>query len=88
MYEQDAGLKVLFALPGIRADQIEVVIDAAGIVVRGWRTPTWAAAPAVIQRIEIPYGRFERRVTLPPGTFRLASQTLQDGCLTLVLQRT
>jgi HSP20 family protein len=41
---------------------------------------------AAIHRLEIPYGRFERRIPLPPGNYRLHEQFLEDGCLVLVLR--
>ena len=42
---------------------------------------------AVIHRMEIPLGRFERRIALPPGRYALAGQELNDGCLLIVLSK-
>ena len=41
----------------------------------------------VIRRLEIPYGRFERRLTLPAGHYELIEQACQHGCLMLRLRR-
>lgn len=87
LYERGDELTLLVALPGVSAGQFEVVLDAAALVVRGERPIPPAIRGAAIHRIEIPYGRFERRVTFPPGNFRLLAQSLKDGCLTLVLRR-
>lgn len=87
LYEQGDELRLLVALPGVNSRQIEVVLDQAAIVVRGERPMPTAIHRAAIHRLEIPYGRFERRVTLPPGNFQLLDQFLEDGCLALVLRR-
>ena len=42
---------------------------------------------AAIHRLEIPYGRFERRIALPAGRFEVARSDLVDGCLTLSLRK-
>jgi HSP20 family protein len=41
----------------------------------------------VIHRLEIPYGRFERRIELPPGRYDAVRRELIDGCLTLALRK-
>jgi HSP20 family protein len=87
MYEQDGELRLLVALPGVNALMIEVLLDAGGIVVRGKRPMPSALSGVAIHRLEIPYGRFERRLALPSGNFRLYNQFLEDGCLVLVLRR-
>jgi hypothetical protein len=40
-----------------------------------------------LQRLEIPYGRFERRLALGPGHWDLVDRRLADGCLQLLLAR-
>ena len=42
---------------------------------------------AAIHRLEIPYGRFERRIALPAGEFELLDRRLEHGCLALELRR-
>jgi HSP20 family molecular chaperone IbpA len=44
-------------------------------------------ASAAIQRLEIPHGRFERRLPLPAGLWQLAGQEFANGCLQLLLVR-
>jgi HSP20 family molecular chaperone IbpA len=87
MYEQDDELRLLVALPGVNARLIEVLLDSSGIVVRGKRPMPPTLSGVAIHRLEIPYGRFERRLALPSGNFRLHEQFLEDGCLVLVLRR-
>ena len=40
-----------------------------------------------IHRLEIPFGRFERRIELPPGRFDVVQRDLIDGCLILGLKK-
>ena len=88
LYETDNELWILVALPGVTTDQLEVVIDGATIVVRGERPLPLGLRGAAILRLEIPYGRFQRRIGLPEGRFQILERSLENGCLVLCLQRT
>jgi hypothetical protein len=46
-----------------------------------------APGSLVIQRLEIPYGRFERLIALPAGRFGVARHEVRNGCLVLWLHR-
>jgi HSP20 family molecular chaperone IbpA len=75
------------ALPGVPSDRIELVCSPGELVVRGERRLPRRLASAAIQRLEIPHGRFERRLALPAGHWQLAGQELSNGCLQLLLVR-
>lgn len=85
MYEQGDELTLFFALPGVSSQQFEVIVDGSGLLLRGNRPIPPALQRAAIHRLEIPYGRFERRVALPTGNYRMHRQLFEDGCLVLVL---
>lgn len=85
--QTDDGIVVLIALPGVRADDVEVVSEAGALSVRGVRPMPSAGGRDAILRMEIPYGRFERRLQLPGGRYELAERSLVDGCLRLRLHR-
>jgi len=87
VYAGERELLIEIALPGVPTDRIEVVVGPGELVVRGERRPPRALAGTAIQRLEIPYGRFERRLALPPGSWELAAQDLEHGCLKLLLAR-
>jgi HSP20 family molecular chaperone IbpA len=87
LYETGEGLTLCVALAGVAADELEVSLESGTIVVRGERAFPAETQHATIYRLEIPYGRFERRIALPPGHYRLIDQRLQDGCLALDLRR-
>ena len=86
LYEQGDELTLFVALPGVSLRQIEVAVDGDALVVQGRRPIPSALQRAAIHRLEIPYGRFVRRVALPPGRFRVHQQFFEDGCLVLVLR--
>ena len=87
IFETERQLIVVVALPGVALDQLAIEIEAAAIVVRGQRRLPGHACSARIHRLELPYGRFERRIELPPQQLRLGEQRLDNGCLTLALTK-
>jgi HSP20 family molecular chaperone IbpA len=42
---------------------------------------------AVIHRLELPQGRFERRIPLPAGRYGAIKSAAADGCLLITLQK-
>ncbi len=75
------------ALPGVPADRMEIVLAPGELVVRGERALLNRPTGTTLQRLEIPYGRFERRLALGPGLWELVDRRLADGCLQLLLAR-
>lgn len=87
MVQGEGELSLLVALPGVTPDRLEVALEEAAIVVRGERSFGAGLVAGEILRLEIPYGRFERRIALPYGSYRLADMQLEHGCLRLHLER-
>lgn len=87
IYETAEGMRILVALPGVAAERLSVAIEDASIVVAGDRPLPVEFGKAMIHRLEIPYGRFERRIALPQGRFELLGYQLDRGCLVLGLLR-
>lgn len=89
--ETDEALLVHVALPGVTRDSITLAADAGGITVSALRAFPCPQESAHIHRVEIPYGRFERRIDLPLADpyapLELAARALEDGVLTLVFRR-
>lgn len=85
--ETDGALIILIALPGVEIDNIEVTLSAGVLTVRGERSLPRELQNARIVRMEIPHGRFERRIELPPVPFQLSGRHLANGCLMLRLQK-
>ena len=85
--ETSTELWVLVAVPGVETDEIEVALDGARLIVSGVRTVPPGLREAAVHRLEIPRGRFERRVELPPGRYEISQREAVHGCLALNLRR-
>ena len=89
--ESPEGLLVQIALPGVAADSIALSIDANGITLSALREFPCRDAGSHVHRLEIPYGRFERRIGLPLADpyapLELAGKVLKDGVLSLTFTR-
>ena len=85
--ETDRELLVLVALPGVNPDLVEVAIEGDELVVAGLRVLPEELQTAVIHRLELPQGRFERRLRLPAGAYSSYRRSAVDGCLLIALER-
>ena len=85
--ETDREVLLFFALPGVSIDKVEAIIDGADLVVVGTRVLPPQLRTATIHRIELPQGRFERRVRLPAGRYRDVARAAADGCLVITLRK-
>lgn len=85
--ELEHEVLILVALPGVDAEQVETVIEGSTLVVSGRRILPVQLSNAVIHRLELPQGRFERRLRLPPGHYAAARRSTANGCLVISLQK-
>ena len=86
--ETEREVLVLVALPGVDPDRVEAAIEDADLVVAGSRTLPAELANAVIHRLELPQGRFARRVRLPGGRYESIRRSAVYGCLLITLLKT
>lgn len=84
--ETEDELWIIVALPGIEAAQLEIGVAEGTLIIAGTRSSPLRRT-AVVHRLEIPQGRFERRIPLPEGRLELTRRELDHGCLTLVLRK-
>lgn len=84
-YESEHEYLAVIALPGVPADRVEIALEGDAIAVTAERPLPVTSERMLIHRIEIPHGRFERRIRLPPGRLELGRRELRDGCLMLQL---
>jgi HSP20 family protein len=85
--ETDRDVLVLVALPGVDPDRVEAVIDGGELVVAGARVLPAELRTAVIHRLELPQGRFERRIRLPSGRYAAVRRTMSNGCVLITLEK-
>jgi HSP20 family protein len=87
VFESAEALFVTVALPGVSPDAIVVGLEAGAITVSAVRAFPITARGARLHRVEIPYGRFFRRIALPSHLLEPAGRSFIDGCLTLAFRK-
>jgi HSP20 family molecular chaperone IbpA len=87
VFETGGQVAIVVALPGVAEEDVEIEAAPGELVVRAHRPQPLGGACEAVRQLEIPYGRFERRVALPPGRFEAVSRILTHGCLILRLAR-
>jgi HSP20 family protein len=84
--ETDQEILILVALPGVDPEEVEAVIDSGTLIVSGRRVLPVELRNARIHRLELPQGRFERRIVLPIGRYAV-SRFAVNGCIVLRLSK-
>jgi len=85
--ETERELIVLAALPGVDPEQMTVAIQNGVLTISGQRVLPGEFHRATIHRMELPQGRFERQLALPPGRYEVAHPRVVNGCLAIVLRK-
>jgi HSP20 family molecular chaperone IbpA len=86
--ETEREVLVIVALPGVDPGAVEAAIEDGALVVAGRRALPPELRAAAIHRMELPQGRFERRVPLPPGRYSAAvRRSFADGCLLVRIEK-
>jgi HSP20 family protein len=85
--ESPEGLQFVFALPGVDPAHIEIHLDCGALTVTAVRPARLGGASSVVRRLEIPHGRFRRRIALAGAALRLADTRYVNGCLEVRLVR-
>jgi HSP20 family protein len=80
-----SDVQVTVALPGVAPDLIEVRAEGGLLIVAACRALPVQRHATALHRLEIPYGRFERRIALPAARYELMEQSYTNGCLALRL---
>jgi len=85
--ETEFEVLVLVALPGVDPDDAQAVIEDGDLVIAGTRVVPEQLRTANIHRLELPQGRFYRRLRLPPGRYAGVRRAAAAGCLIVTLQK-
>ncbi len=78
---------VLVALPGVDGDSAQAVIEDGDLVIAGTRSYPRELRTATIHRLELPQGRFYRRLRLPGGRYSGVSRAVANGLMVITLQK-
>jgi HSP20 family molecular chaperone IbpA len=85
--ETDHAVLVLVALPGVDLNEVKALIDQGDLFISGIRAYPAEIQTATIHRLELPQGRFERRIRLPAGRYSAIQRSASNGCLLVRLQK-
>lgn len=84
--ETNEAILIFVALPGVDPQTVDTAIEGDAIVISGRRELPRELRDAHIHRLELPQGRFERRIPLPVGRYAV-SRTSTNGHLLLRLAK-
>jgi len=87
VFEDDDGVVIVVALPGVPADRVELTYERGALVVRAERPLPFPVTRGAVRRLEIPYGYFERRIALSGVQLDDGTRELVDGCLVLRMRK-
>ena len=85
--ETGDGLILLFVLPGVVPEEVSLRLEPTELTLSAMRPLKLAHPDAVIRRLEIPHGRFFRRIPLAGVPLKLAATRYENGCLEVRLTR-
>ena len=85
--ETESEILVLVALPGVDPDDAQALIEDGTLVIAGTRVVPEQLRTATIHRLELPQGRFYRRLRLPAGRYGGVRRAAAAGCLIVTLQK-
>jgi HSP20 family protein len=85
--ETEFELLILVALPGVDPQDAQATIEGGDLVIAGTRILPPELRTAIIHRLELPQGRFYRRLRLPPGRYSKVSRAATAGHMLITLQK-
>ena len=87
IFEDDHEIILVFALPGVAAERVEISIESGLLTLRAESRLPFAGSRGALRRLEIPYGYFERRIQLSHQPLATATREFRDGCLIVRLSK-
>jgi HSP20 family protein len=85
--ETEQEVLALVALPGVDAESAQAAIEDGDLVIAGTRVLPPELRTANIHRLELPQGRYYRRLRLPAGRYSAVRRAVSNGCLVISLQK-
>ena len=87
VFEDELEVTVIVALPGVSPESVEAVYDGRRLIVRAERRIPFDDGSCAIRSLEIPYGCFERRISLPPVPMEPGTRKWVNGCFVVTLRK-
>jgi HSP20 family molecular chaperone IbpA len=86
IFESEREVQVIAALPGVESQDVSLGFTGDELIITGLRRLPPAARGSAIHRLELPFGRFERRIRIAGG-LELDGSELARGCLSVRLRK-
>jgi HSP20 family protein len=80
-------VRIIVAMPGVTPTSVTAVIEDSQLIVSGNRQIPVQSLDAVVHRLELPHGRFLRRISLPCGSYGDVRSSRANGCLIVTLDK-
>ncbi len=87
VFESEQELIVVVALPGVPKEQVEVLTEPGELLVRALCKIPFPGEQRAVCRLEIPYGRFERRIAIPAVRPETLRSEFRDGYLIMQFEK-
>src|SRR5262245_54226825 len=84
VWENDTEVLVAVDLPGLRRDQVEIVVQGGALTLSGVRQPREGMQP---RSSEAPYGPFRRTLMIPAARGAEPAAQMKDGVLEIRIQK-
>lgn len=88
VFENGQEVIVVVALPGVPPERVEVHYAPGELLVRADCPIPFASTRRSVRRLEIPYGRFERRIHLSAVNPETLHREFRDGYLIMQFNKT
>ncbi|MDR2877138.1 MAG: Hsp20/alpha crystallin family protein [Chromatiales bacterium] len=87
IFETEHEYWIMVALPGVLPSAMEIIVADNIVHVRAERPLPHSLRRASVERMEIPYGRFQRTFELPGSSYELSGHEAIQGCLVIRLHK-
>lgn len=87
LYETEQETTVIAALPGVDPTTVTVTVEDDVLLIYGQREFAPRPDAAIIHRMELPQGCFQRQVRVPPGRYDDVRRSFSNGCLVVTLRK-
>jgi HSP20 family protein len=87
VFEDEHEVVIVVALPGVPSDGVTVTMEGGALVVRAECPLPFASSRRAVRHLEIPYGYFERRITLQNDGLETGTHESRDGLLIVRLRK-
>jgi HSP20 family protein len=87
IFETNEAVWLIVALPGVDPDGVQILAEHGKLLIRGIRSLPGVCQRAIVHRLEIPQGSFERQIDLPAGKYEPSDRQFLNGCLVFCLKK-